>query len=578
MKRIDIKTFILPYIVILTLLAGCNADLTNELAFKENENAIAFGVSLEEIRSVSTRAEGEEVFDNGLDSMYVAHDPWNEDFYIQLNTINANNEIVTKYGVYVVPSAYEGRLESKNPAKALDWQNLNNDHTFYSWTIPWMKTAPDNIEGNDVSDADNVEGEEQYYTPSDNELTVNFYNSSEANGFALHENNAILEKFIGAKSQPYSYTGHGKYVDLTFYHLVSKIRVDGIILIKSDGSVQENLQADMTFVGMPTQATFYPHPKPEDESGAPENSRPYVGKPWTNSSDEGVTYFIWNKAGVEDLFYICPEVDFSKIDYQIKITSDGYQNTDIYYGTFDDVIFERKSGWGHDIGEDDTGEIVDSKILHAGEEMSISITLIPGIGPGLKIIISDWSTDKPIDSQYHTHQGFYSDAEIQQFIDLMFGLNSDTYDNPPSELEFLFEMYGYEKDGKKYFPLYENLAPQKGNTNSNIFPVPKGYIIDGMGHTVTLKTNNGNYFGTGRNETYYNIGPCVDIYLSDPNGNNTIYIDPEGYVWITNKETGVLEQTDNKLPELTGNYKGYDISADSGKIRLTEYFNDNIVG
>lgn len=528
--------------------SGCTSDLPGNMP-PDGVARVNFGASLESDMTVYTRGGNP-----GLDSIYVANDPWSGDFYIQLNTKGESGEDIKQYGTYIVPSAYEGRLESKDPAEALDWQSLDKEHTFYSWTVPWL-----------------TEG----YEPSDNTLEVDFLNSSEADGFKENHNNAILEKFIGAKSLPYSYLSHGKYVDLTFHHLVSKIIVESLILIESNGSVQENLKADMTFVGMPTQATFYPHPTTGDASGAPENWRPYVGKPWEQSDDAGVTYYIANEPGKEDVFYICPEVDFSTIDFQIKLRSDGFFNYDYYYGTFDDVIFSRTPGMGYDQGDDTEEDYIDKKILHAGEEMRVNIVLIPGVGPGLKIVITPWSTDKPVDSTYHPHQGIYSDAEIREWLDLLFSFKNGEYENPPEELELLFQLYGYEKDGKKYIPIFENivLPPYGSNNPSNIFPVPDGYIIDGMGHTITAKTNTQGHVHNGR--PYYNVGPCRDIYFTDPNGNHTIYIDSEGYVWVTD-DNGQLVQTKNQLPDLKPGERGYDIDSVTGEIRVTSYFNNNI--
>lgn len=546
---------VLPIAAILVTAYSCRDDYAYDESEREGGRVIAFGASIEEDRGLVTR--GETDGNPGLDSVYVAHDPWSQDFYIELNTTNENGDEIREYGVYNVPSAYQGRLESKDPADALNWQSLVRPHTFYSWTVPWLES----------------------YNPSAETLDVPFYNSSEKNGFDKHQNNSIYEGFIGAKSVPYSYTEHGKYVDLTFHHLVSKIRIESLILIRTDGSVQKNLQADMTFIGMPIQATFYPHPQKGDESGAPDNWRPYVGLPHVESPDTGVTYYIFNNAITQDVFYVCPEVDFSEIDYQIKINSEGYETMQTYYGTFDDIVFERISGWGYDRPYGENEEPTDSKILHAGEEMRLSIVLIPGKGPGLKVIIQDWSTDQPVDSQYHPHQGFYSDAELQEMMDLLYGFYESDYNNPPPELEMLFEMYGYTEDGKKYFPLYNNLTPKKGNSTSNIFPIPPGYIIDGMGHTVTLKTNWGNYWGEGYSN-YFNIGGyCKDIYFSDENGENTIYIDNDYYVWITDPATGELKKTDNKLPEpMKEGMKGFDISCTTGSIRESGYYNDHITG
>lgn len=583
MIRLKRLYFTLTALVMILLAGSCREDYVGPFPDSDGEGRILFGASLQEGPRLSTRAESEG--NPGLDSVYVAHTPWNQDFYIQLNTVE-NGSPVTRYGVYGVPSAYEGRLDPKEGSEPLNWQNLNEKHTFYAWTVPWMSTATGDASGAGQGASGAAEKEnsgtfpaDAYYTPSEEPLPVYFYNSSEQYGFNLNKNNSIYEGFIGAKSGSYSYNEHGKYVDLTFHHLVSKIRIDNLILLKTDGSIQKYLKADMTFVGMPIKATFYPHPKPSDvESGAPANWRPYVGGPYIESPDTGVTYFIQNEANVEDIFYVCPEVDFSDIDYQIKITTEGYETLQTYYGTFKDVVFKRTSGWGYDRGDDETGDDQDSRILHAGEEMHLDIVLIPGNGPGLKVIIEDWSTDKPVESQYHPHQGFYSDAELQDLLDLMFKLNSSTYGQPSEELDLLFDMYGYTgEDGKKYFPLYENVTPKKNGNTSNIFPIPPGYIIDGMGHTVTLKTNTGNYWDEGTSN-YFNVGgECRDIYFSDENGENTIYIDKEGYIWVT--QNGRLVPTENQLPSpMPEGKKGFDISCRSGKIRETGYFNDNITG
>lgn len=550
------------------ILSSCQSDFPSPYDRDESRGVI-FGASIEEQRAVYTKGTP------GLDSIYVAYSPWNNDFYIQLNTTE-NSIPVQKYGVYAVPSAYEGRLDPVNESQKLDWQSLDGQHTFYAWTVPWMKTNPEYF-GQEALEPGEGGTVPEYYEPSEKTEPVYFYNSSEQYGFDKYENNAVLEGLIGAKSASYSYQEHGKYVDLTFHHLVSRIKIESLILIETDGSVQEDLQADMTFVGMPVKATFYPHPTDDldPKFKIRPGSGPAVGGPYEESPDTGVTYYIANKANIADIFYICPEVDFSKIDFQIKLNSEKYLNYDTYYGTFADVVFERNAGWGYDRPGNDQENPADSKILHAGEEMRLNIVLIPGVGPGLKVIIRNWSTDKPYDTQYHSYPGIYSDAEIQEFLDMMFGYTIDDYNNPPPELEMFFEIYGYLKNGKKYIPLYENvILPRYGNSNpSNIFPVPKGFIIDGMGHTVTMASNGPNNPGH-QGERYFNVGPVRDIYLTD--GTYTIYIDPEGWVCILNEATGEWEQTE-QLKELTPPDKGYDINI-KGHIRNTPYFNNNIAG
>lgn len=507
------------------LAAACHRDPTPDA--KRAGDRVVFGATVREADEVRTRGV------EGLDSVYINADKFNVDFYIELCSEKEGQPTHTQLSTYTIPSGFEGRLEAKSDEDALNWHELDSRHTFYAWTVPWIEN----------------------WTPSAEPLEITFYNSSEADGFAQHNNNAILEKFIGAKSDTFTYIEHGKYVDLTFYHLVSKIRIGSLKLIKTDGSIQENLKADVTFVGMPTAATFRPHP---------ETGRPCITDQVTDP-DKGVTYFIDNDATTEDVFYICPEIDFSKIDFKVKLNSADYVNFDTYYGTFDDVKFERKPGTAHDWnnGRDD------SKILHAGEMMTLNLVLIPGIGPGLSIVISDWSTDEPKESEYHSNPGIYSDAELSDILDT-FRNQRAPYDPAPDDLKWLFELYGKEEDGKQYFPLYDNVT-----NDSNIFPVHRDYIVDGMGHTVYMKTNYGYNGDFGGSKTYYNIGPAVDIWLSDMNGNNTIYIDREGYVWYYDEDGNF--QRGEQLPPLDGDYKSYDISID-GKVHRSTYFNNQITG
>lgn len=487
-----------------------------------------------------------------LETKDIAYDPFDMDFYIELCCYNDKNAaeppVYTQFGTYVVPNGYEGRLASKGDATPLSWHDLNLYHTFYAWNIPW--------------DSD--------YTPSkediENGIEITFENSSEESGFDEHRNNAKYEHFIGARSaEPYSYKQHGKYVDLTFHHLVSRIRIGSCVLIQPTGSIQEQIQADITFVNMPTKAIFYPHPE--------DGGRPCV-VPEKADPDDGVTYFIHKEATAKDVFYICPEVDFSQVDFQIKVKDKEYENLDTYYGTFADVIFEREPGVDYD---SETGG--DSRILHAGEQMTLNIVLIPGIGPGLAIIISEWSTDDPTDSQYHTYPGIYSDAEVKEMHDYFAGQRN--YYDEDKNVERLFDMYGQEKDidgdGKteKVFVLYDNVDIYNGS-DANIFPVPDGYVVDGMGHTITLKSNRGYNGDFGSTQTYFNVGAVRDVWLTD--GTNTIYIDREGYVWIYDAEKQKYVQTENKLEPLVGNEKSYDISCETGKVHKSTYYNNYITG
>ena len=530
-------------------MMGAALLLVSCISEKEGDPRLRAGDEVGFLGYVSDKGE---VRTRTLETKDIAYDPFNMDFHIQLCCYDDKNDLTgpvhTEFGTYVVQNGFEGRLASKDGAVPLSWYDLNLYHTFYAWNIPW--------------DSDYMPENEDL----ENGIEIKFENSSEDSGFNEHRNNAKYEHFIGARSaEPYSYKEHGKYVDLTFHHLVSRIRIGSCILIQPTGSIQEQIQADITFVGMPTEAVFYPHPS--------DNGRPRV-EPKPADPDNGVTYFIHKEATAKDVFYICPEVDFSNVDFQIKVKDKEYEKLDTYYGTFDDVIFRREPGVDYD-GEDGN----DSRILHAGEQMTLNIVLVPGIGPGLSILISEWSTDDPTDSQYHTYPGIYSDAEVKEMHDYFAGQRS--YGDEDKNVERLFEMYGQEKDidgdgePEKVFVLYDNVDISNGS-NANIFPVPDGYVVDGMGHTITLKSNRGSNSDFGYTQTYFNVGPVRDVWLTD--GTNTIYIDREGYVWIYDAEKQDYVRTDNKLEPLEGDEKSYDISCETGIVHKSTYYNNNIVG
>lgn len=531
-------------------LSGC--QFSKDGASSWDTVPVSFSGKVRATSSVTTRVEG-------LDSVYIKSDPFDMDFCIQLNTKGTEPE----YGTYVIPSGYEGQFWPKTDEDELKWRDLTSEHFFYGWNLTWY---PEQTNKETLTTV--LDGKKPSAPKSANSIPVYFYNSEGDTGYQEFRNNAYLENFIGTVTKPFVYKNHGKYVEMTFHHLVSKIKVNQFILLENSGTIQKDLEANITFINMPTSATFYPHP----ENGG----RPCVSDP-KKSPDEGVTFYIKNDPGTDDIFYVCPEIDFSTVDYKIQLTTkrDGYSDRDTYYGTFENVNFIRKEGWGYD--QPDNNDI---KTLHAGEEMTVNITLIPGQGPGLSVIISPWSTEKPQESQYHTYPGFYTESELNELRDLFLDLLSTNDEETLAKMEQLFELYGVTEDGIKYFMLYENLDVSKIN-DGNIFPIWKEYVLNGLGHTITLKTNSGNYWGHGYNDPYFNTGPVRDVYFTDPDGNNTIYIDEEGFVWITD-ENGQLTKTNHQLQDLKtyegGKWNSYDINARTGEIRYSAYFNGHITG
>lgn len=582
--------------IVATLLSGCQHDHTGtSLRNDKPSGPIEFQMSVFESESVRTR----------LDSVFINHDHYNVDFVIELNTKDdKTQEKIQETGIYIVPSGYEGRLTAKQEEAnndALNWKNLTEEHTFYGWTKSWLPPTqpaqptqpadenriptvyPDYPTGDDAIDPK--------YGGSDSKgkfFWVTFYDSPEDTvesddnsgegegegegeaeeeekvpGYSIYHNNDYLETFIGTQAGPYSYVNHGRYVMLTFKHLVSKIKIDRMALVKPDGSVDFSVRGDMTFIGLPKRAKFYPHPIGD---GWPYVEHDREDGVYDANEDYDVTYFIANKPGKdnegknnEDYFYICPEVDFSKIKFKIKLNDSQYGREGNYYGDFNKVKFVREAGTDYDQGngKDDT-------ILHAGEEMTLSIELVPGVGPGIALIIKGWNTEKPDDTVHHTKPGIYTDGEVKEFLDIF--LNQTKYDEDEIEdaLERFLEMYGEEgEDGKMHFPLFDNVT-----VDGTIFPIFKDCIIDGQGHTINIGSNGAPGTFTNVNNPRFNIGPVRDVWLTD--GTNTIYIDKEGWVWFY--KDGVLQRGE-QLTDLENGEKSYDISSVDGKIYKSTFYN-----
>lgn len=511
----------LPIMLLIGTTACSDESLGNRA---DKDMTIDFTYWVKEASRVATRT---------LDSVYITQ-TYDIPIYIELETTNEDTgQPINLFGTYEVQSGYEGRLASISGADALNWQNLTENHTFYGWTVPWN---PD-------------------YQPSRQEIEFQFENSSNLEGYNENKNNSVLEKLIGAKSDSYSYDNHGKYVDLTFFHLVSKIKIGTFQLTESSGAIQKNLKADITFIGLPTNAVLSPHP----QTGGPV----VTYDPQSIDYDTGITYYIDNDAVGSDVFYICPEVDFSNLTFQVELKDEAYAAYNIYYGNFDAVKFERTAGNDYDLGDG-----TDEKVLHAGEMMTLNINLIPGVGPGLALIIDKWNTEEPNESQYHTHQGVYSDADMNQILNAF--LNQGNPNNPTtdSDIERLFDIYGQEENDEKVFPIYDNVTVSDAAT----VPVPKGYILDGQGHTLILnKPHHGVFPG---NPPYVNIGLCRDLYITD--GTNFIYVDKEGNIWKMDPQTQVYSQTEYSLEPLEGNYKSYDIDLTTGQVKQSTYYNNFI--
>ena len=422
-------------------------------------------------------------------------------FYIEMESDGQ-----TKFGIYEVKEGQEAQLSSKESSETLNWLSPTKNHTFYSWTMPWT---------------------EDTYKPGENTQTQISFDQNNPMYVGLgsnrNKNCRILETFIGTKAGPVNYRDNGEYVELQYQHLVSKIRINSLLLIKSNGTTDKTVTGTMTFLGMPQTATFDRRPS---DGGAPTAiANTGVEDP------KDVTYDI----GQNNALYVCPGVDYSNLEFKIHLNNGNSDEGD-YYGNFSNVKFDREEYPGWDDGKSET-------VLYAGEIMNLNLTLTQGHGVGVTITIIGWEVKSTKTGTSYSHPGIYSSSQAQSV--------SDTFANNPSEgdIDEIYELYGDEIDGNKEFPVYEDIELNQGT-----FSLGQDYTLDGMGHTLKMSPNNST-------PHKIRIGNCRDIYITD--GEYTVYIDPEGKIYTVNAD-GKMTDTGNKLTKLSGQKTNYQIDLTTG--------------
>lgn len=429
-------------------------------------------------------------------------------FYIEMEYDNQR-----EFGVYEVKEGNEAQLSSIDANEALNWRSTTADHTFYSWTLPW--TTDSYSPGTDAETMVSFNQNDPMYS----------HLSSNVNG-----NCKILEKFIGTKAGPVNYLDNGEYVELQYQHLVSKIRINSLILIKANGDMIKTLSGKMTFLGMPETATFNPRPK--------DGGMPVVVANTGEDDRMEVTYNISSTSSSP--FYVCPDVDYSDLQFKIHL-DDGYSDEGDYYGNFSNVKFDREEYPGWDEGKSETK-------LYAGEIMNLNLTLTQGHGVGVTITIIEWQVDEAAPGKSYPHPGIYSDSQAQAVSDT-FPSSSSSPAPSQEEIDEIFSLYGDEIDGKSEFPMYEDIELNQGSFN-----LGQDYTLNGMGHTLKMTPNSSTPHKV-------RVGNCRDIYITD--GEYTVYIDPEGYIFKVDAD-GNLIPTGNQLKPLSGSKTNYQIDLTNG--------------
>ncbi|MCH5239376.1 MAG: hypothetical protein J1F38_04065 [Muribaculaceae bacterium] len=576
----------------LMFLYSCQSDISpdNGNEIPANVSGVIFSAKVDNSVTPTTRALTQ-------DPEPVRQIDFPNNFYIQMvledNQVVPENSQKISSATYRIPSGSQAYLQYKyfkndvtpDTKQGLNWGNATVTYNFWSWTTPW-KDEFNIVKEEDPNDPDTpVTGEPENQEPEQEiipDLTPQFVPIKSTTKFGQNDrpdnNNAYLEQFIGAKSGPHSFksTGNGE-VDLQFRHLVSKIIITRFSFIDMYGSTKDGEKAYITFLNMPEGFMFYPHPDGTEEyigadgqthtlqaDGAPiavgdfEHASKVKG-PTFAINNEGIYDKDGNLTGGDlDMFYICPEVDFSKIEFMVVMNNPDYNKRGAYFGTFENVIFERDPENAPDYDnkfdpDSPDSYTSDTRILHAGEVMEFNLQVKEVGGSGIGITIRDWDSHLMAEANYHPHKGFYDSSEAQQAKDLFGKAKNET---TRQQADIFFELYGdgvmpddesvpdYFKDCK-IFKLYSEIIVAKSSANSTNgmnFPIWGEYVLDGMGYTINFQP-----IASPPVPHVITIGKMKDVYLTD--GFYTAYVDEEGKVWIKSSVTGDYILTDRFLSQ-----------------------------
>lgn len=585
MKHTGQPAILLLTVILLNAAWGCTNDERIDPADPAAAAEVSFGAMLDRSGSVVTRSSGERIpvnpDDFGETSFYIYERGTYKD------TDNPDGYPKASVRPYWLESGTQGQLDIRIGFEAdkLNWFAADTKHLFWSWTWPLKEK---DYSGVDIDTAPEDEAiifiDSDFPLPEDkngNDGDPAGGNAKDGSDAQLWRNGEALERLVGAVTErPYIFNEDGRYVPLTYKHLVSRIILGEFVLVDNTGASQRNLMARITFYGMPKRAMFFPLPDDDSEGNS---VAPYViidpTDPYGTSKDADVltpesetrgktfgydlsqylTFYITNEGGDNtntgtnpdadanvhrDMFYICPGVDFTHLEYKVEfveydkdaktyIPHSKYGNRGGYFGNFKSVQFKRET--------EGSDQPVTDRVLRAGEEMVLNMTVYEKSGPGAGVWIRNWDSEKLKSATHHEHKGIYSDAEAAAFRDVI-GNNGTTKEQKDDTYYIYGEDEDINNDGtdEHVVRLYNDVT-----LSSNHFRLYDNgdvkYILDGMGFTLTF--TNTSTVNPAPYELFY-IGNVRDIYVS--NGIYTIYINPEGVICRMSEETGKYEPTDER--------------------------------
>lgn len=437
-------------------------------------------------------------------------------FYVTLDYQPQNSTSfvpLDKIGQYTVKSGYTGIFdvarESGAKLDSLNWQTADTDHQFIGWSFTQGTKA-----GQTAPLIKNEAGEVVNYVPSREPVKVYFNNEFYPDRWSDWINGSMFERFVGAVNGPYDFQTNGAYAPLHFYHLVSKMSVQ--VRVYDYSGYYTDIPYIMTINGLPSQGMFHPYELNDD--GTPK--RPYVEA--LEKENDSVTFQMTGRNHATTYpFYICPDVDISKLSYSIKIGGDGSIALDgktwdqLFPGTYEGN-FSKLTNFTN--RKDPTEK---STILRAGEYLQIVLWLMPEGGTGAGVSIVDWNTMDEQEGTTYPRTGIFSSGEANELT----GSNVDWTD--------IFGRYGDNIGGEKVINVYDNV-----DIADNTLTVPDPYVLDGLGHLFNLPD------GT-RNVTLENVR---NAYFS--NGTSMIYVDDQGNIFSVDPVT--FEMTPKGTMNATG--------------------------
>ena len=524
-------------------------------------------------------------------------------FHIYVKGKDKEEEERKLFTNYVVPSGYNGAFVVADGERKANWFSRTGDHLIWSWTTPW---------DNDYKPASDYEPEESaeiiFHDTSITEATNSGASVFNADSW---QNMKCLEQFVSAATGPVNYSDDGELVPLQFRHLVSKILLGSFSLVDNStgSSYTTAIKGNITLYGLPRKARFYPARTETDSEGNVTVIPARVEKEegFNYPQYEGVQFALTNYSryiykddgnritnpflsypsyyNFYDSWYICPEVDLSKLSFKIDIyeyvTTDGvgewqlsrqHGENGAFYGDFSNIELTRTPGYNYDEGDDDF------TTLHAGEYIVLSFNLSSKGNPSVKGTITDWNnTTMERGANKHDKSGLYTISEGQDFSSVMKSGDRDKIDE-------YFEIYGsgertsddpedyYHDEDLGIFKLYEDIGYSGSgqNTTSGAYGkmpelcVADGYILDGMGHTVNCSTSSIK-IGKVRNIYFrFCIASTVVATGETTYSISCIYIDNEGNVWKVNGDTYEMTPTGYNINSAHSN--PFTISCSSGAV------------